>query len=254
MVPKGDSTATAKGKISAELFGGSVCLYLLCTTKHFSIIIIMKEQEIKETLSDIKDLMERSQKVMFLNGTSGIVVAVWAFLGAMAVSFVLTGSLNPIQRAWNPIHKLDIGTIAIVASICTVVFCASFLTVWLMSKQRAKRMGIDFTLDTGARRLLNSFFTIMVVGGLVCLTSLFNELYILIPDFMLLFYGLALVVISPIAYKISVTKYIGYAEILLGIAALAIPSLGFFFWIIGFCGVNLIWGVWFHFVFERKER
>lgn len=214
----------------------------------------MKEQEIKETLSDIKDLMERSQKVMFVDGTSGILVALWALLGAIAVTFVIDGSFNPIQTIWNPLDRLDTGTIVIVAIICAVVFCASFLTVWFMSKQRAKRKGMDFTLDAGTRRLLNSFFTIMVVGGLACLTSLFNRLYVLIPDFMLLFYGLALVVISPIAYKISVTKYIGYVEILLGLAALATLYYGFLFWIIGFCGVNLIWGVWFHFVFDRKDR
>ena len=214
----------------------------------------MKEQEIKETLSDIRNMMERSQKVMFVDGTSGIVVALWALLGAIAVTFVIDGSFNPIQKIWNPLKKLDLGTIIIVAIICAVVLCASFLTVWFMSKQRAKRKGMEFTLDAGARRLLDSFFTIMVVGGLVCLTSLFNQLYVLIPDFMLLFYGLALVVISPIAYKVSVTKYIGYAEILLGIAALAMPYYGFSFWIVGFCGVNLIWGVWFHFVFDRKDR
>ena len=214
----------------------------------------MKEQEIKETLSDIKDLMERSQKVMFVDGTSGIVVALWARLGAIAVTYVIDGSFNPIQKIWNPLDRLDMGTIVIVAIICAVVFCASFLTVWLMSKQRAKRKEMDFKFDAGARRLLNSFFTIMVVGGLVCLTSLFNQLYVLIPDFMLLFYGLALVVISPIASKISVTKYIGYVEILLGLAALAKPYYGFLFWIIGFCGVNLIWGIWFHFVFDSKER
>ena len=52
----------------------------------------MKEQEIKETLSDIKDLMERSQKVMFVDGTSGIVVALWALLGAIAVTYVIDGT------------------------------------------------------------------------------------------------------------------------------------------------------------------
>ena len=40
----------------------------------------MKEQEIKETLSDIRNMMERSQKVMFLDGTAGIIAAVWALL------------------------------------------------------------------------------------------------------------------------------------------------------------------------------
>ena len=47
----------------------------------------MKEQEIKETLSDIKDLMERSQKVLYIDGASGVVAGLWALIGAAIVSF-----------------------------------------------------------------------------------------------------------------------------------------------------------------------
>lgn len=59
----------------------------------------MKEQEIKETLSDIKDLMERSQKVVFLDGAAGVVVGLWALLGAAVVSFWVYGSLSPLWGA-----------------------------------------------------------------------------------------------------------------------------------------------------------
>ena len=214
----------------------------------------MKEQEIKETLSDIREMMERSQKVMFLDGTAGIISAVWALLGAVAVSLVLYGTVSPLWGAWiNPIRHFDWNTFLIVTIICTAVFCAAFLTVWLMSKHRAERDGMEFKLDPGARRLLSNFFTAMVVGGLVCLTPLFNGLWNMIPGFMLLFYGLALVLISPIAFRISITKYFGYAEIALGIVALALTPFGMMFWTIGFCILHLIWGIWFKIWFDRKQ-
>ena len=83
----------------------------------------MKEQEIKETLSDIRNMMERSQKVLFLDGTAGIIAAVWALLGAVAVSLVLYGTVNPLFGAWiNPIRHFDWRTFFIVAIICTAVF------------------------------------------------------------------------------------------------------------------------------------
>lgn len=215
----------------------------------------MKEQEIKETLSDIRNMMERSQKVIYIDGASGILAGIWALIGAIAISQIIYGSIRPILGAWmDPVHRMDWATVGIVAAICIAVFGASFLTVWRMSKSRAARKGMEFTLDAGARRLLKSFFTIMIVGGLVCLTPIVNGLFNMIPGVMLVFYGLALVVISPIALRISVTKYIGYVEIFLGIAALAIASWGMMFWTIGFCVVHLIWGIWFHFVFDRKDR
>jgi len=214
----------------------------------------MKEQEIKETLSDIRNLMERSQKVMFLDGTAGIVVAVWALLGAVAVSLVVYGTVSPLWGALvNPVRQSDWTTFFIVAIICTAVFCAAFMTVWLMSKHRASREGLEFTFDAGTRRLLGNFFTAMVTGGFVCLTPIFNGLWSLIPGFMLVFYGLAVVLISPIAFKISITKYLGYAEIALGIAALAFAPFGMMIWTIGFCILHLIWGVWFKIWFDRKN-
>ncbi len=214
----------------------------------------MKEQEIRDTLSDIRNMMERSQKVLFLEGTAGIVVAVWALLGAVAVSLVLYGTVSPLWGATvNPIRQPDWDTFLIVAIICASVFCAAFMTVWLMSKHRASREGLDFSFDAGTRRLLGNFFTAMVTGGLVCLTPIFNDLWNLIPGFMLVFYGLAVVLISPIAFKISITKYLGYAEIVIGVAALAFSSFGMMFWTIGFCILHLIWGIWFKIWFDRKH-
>lgn len=214
----------------------------------------MKEQEIRDTLSDIRNMMERSQKVLFLEGTAGIVVAVWALLGAVAVSLVLYGTVSPLWGATvNPIRQPDWDTFLIVAIICAAVFCAAFMTVWLMSKHRASREGLDFSFDAGTRRLLGNFFTAMVTGGLTCLTPIFNSLWNLIPGFMLVFYGLAVVLISPIAFKISITKYLGYAEIVIGVAALAFSSFGMMFWTIGFCILHLIWGIWFKIWFDHKH-
>ena len=214
----------------------------------------MNKDEIKETLTDIRDMMERSQKVLYIDGTSGIVAGLWALIGAVLVSFLIYGKITPLWGAWiNPIRKADWTTILIISGICIAVFCGAFMNVWNMSKQRAQREGVEFKLDAGSKQLLYRFFTVMAVGGFVCLTPLFNGLWNMVPGYMLVFYGLAMVFISPIALEISVTKYLGYAEIVLGIAALALAPWGIMLWAIGFGIIHIIWGVWFHFRLDRKH-
>ena len=215
----------------------------------------MKEQEIKETLSDIRNMMERSQKVMFLNGTAGIVVAVWALLGAILISNLMYHSMWPI---WGctlfTLQEVDVRVFILALIVFAFTFLASFITVLYMSRRRAVRRGLDFELDTAAKKLLRSFFTVMTIGGLFCLTPVANGHWELVPGYMLAFYGLALVVISPMAFRISITKYFGFIQIAVGLAALALPQYGMMFWTMGFCVFHLIWGVWFHFVFDRKDR
>ncbi|MBO4561474.1 MAG: hypothetical protein J5705_05880 [Bacteroidaceae bacterium] len=215
----------------------------------------MKEQEIKETLSDIRNMMERSQKVMFLNGASGIIVAVWAFLGATLISNLMYRSMWPM---WGfklfPLQEVDTRILIFAIIIFAFTFLASYITVLYMSRRRAMRRGLDFELDTAAKQLLRTFFTVMIIGGLFCLTPIRNGHWELVPGFMLAFYGLALVVISPMAFKISITKYFGFIQIAAGLAALTLPQYGMMFWTLGFCVFHLIWGIWFHFVFDRKNR
>ena len=215
----------------------------------------MKEQEIRETLSDIRNMMERSQKVMFLNGTSGIVVAIWALLGAVLVSNILYGSIWPLWGSTLlPLREINTERFIWAAFSFGCTFIASCITVWLMSKHRAERKGLKFKLDAGAKQLLGTFFTVMIIGGLFCLTPFGNGNWELVPGYMLAFYGLALVVISPMAFRISIIKYFGFIQIAVGLAALILPQYGILFWTIGFCILHFIWGIWFHFVFDSKER
>ena len=213
----------------------------------------MKDQEIKETLTDIRSMMERSQKVLFLDGASGILAGIWAIIGAVAVSLVVYGTVSPLWMASvKPVADAGARTFIIVSVICVAVFCTAFLSVWNMSRRRAIRQGMEFTLDAGSRNLLKTFFSVMVAGGLVCLTPIANGLWALIPGFMLLFYGMALVIISPIAFKVPITSLLGYIMIAIGIAALCLPAYGLSLWTIGFGVIHLIWGIWFSIRYKRK--
>ena len=214
----------------------------------------MKEQEVTQVLSDIRDMMERSQKVLGIDGASSMVAAVWALLGALAGSWSLYGSLSPLWGDTSlPMHEITPRVFAVVAIILAVVFAAAFFSVWGMSRRKAARKGKSFIIDRGTRLLLKVFFTTMVTGGLVCLTPILNGHWELIPGYMLVFYGLAVVLVTPSLFSRPLTRGFGVAQLLTGLTALCLPQYGLMCWTIGFCLIHFVWGIWFHFFHENKS-
>lgn len=212
------------------------------------------KSDVNETLSGIRQLMEESRKVLFLDGSAGIQVSIWATVGVIAASYLISGSVLPVffirpctAAEWESgVSLLSLGVVAM------LTFSAAFATIWFMTRRRAARMGYSPVLEGPVRQLLRNFFAIMMTGGLVCLTTIVNGTVILMPGLMLVFYGIALMAISTIAFRYSITKYLGYAQVTVGIAALCLPEYGLSFWFIGFCLLHLFWGLWFRFSFDRK--
>ena len=57
---------------------------------------------------------------------------------------------------------------------------------------------------------------------------------------MLIFYGMALVNASK--YTLGNVRYLGLAEIVLGLLCAALPGYGFWFWVIGFGVLHIVYG------------
>jgi hypothetical protein len=73
--------------------------------------------------------------------------------------------------------------------------------------------------------------------------------YGLVAPACLIFYGLALVNASK--YTLSEVRYLGYAQILLGIINLWMPGYGLYFWAAGFGVMHIIYGI---VMWSRYER
>lgn len=211
-------------------------------------------KDINDTLSGIRQLMEESRKVIFLDGSAGILISIWAAAGVMAASFLISGSVLPafFMKACTATDWESGVSLPALATVAILTFAAAFATIWLKTRKRAAHMGYVPALEGPVGNLLNNFFAVMMAGGLVCLTTIVNGTVILTPGLMLVFYGIALMAISPIAFKYSITKYLGYAQVAVGIAALCLPEYGLSFWFTGFCLLHLLWGLWFRFSFDRK--
>lgn len=202
----------------------------------------MDNKEALDTLKDIRKLMESSSRFLSLSGTSSIVIGVYACLAA-ALAYVLLygggGICTADFRHLPALVGLALGLIA----LCIVTGAA-------MSVREARRRHQRLVFDRTVRRFLWNFFLPLLAGGMLCLASMLQGHFGLLSAFMLMFYGLALVNAS--AYTYSNTRYLGYAELLLGMADAFVPAHPLLFWAVGFGLFHIVYGIWFRFKYNGK--
>jgi len=192
----------------------------------------MKKSDAIETLNDIKEMMERSSKFKAISGLSIIIIGVLASLAAAYIHFFIG------DYTIDTPHKMRI-TVIIAVSLLVV----SFLTVMLMSWAKAKRLQLRFTLDSTLKRLLINFFVPLCAGGLFCIALIMQQHYGLTSSVMLIFYGLALINSQQYTYKIL--KYLGYAELVLGLIDCFLVNYALLTWFIGFGVLHIVFGIIF---------
>ena len=171
----------------------------------------MNNQEALNTLNDIRNMMEKSTRFVSFSGLSSIVIGIYACIAAI-IAYSILGNTTPVPR-------LDVDTPAklqllIVFASLLIIVC--IVTVILMCRHKAHQNNQSLLFDFNTKRLLWNFFLPLVVGGILCISLIWQSHYGLTSSIMLIFYGVAL--ISASNYTFSNTRYLGYAEIALGLA------------------------------------
>ena len=192
----------------------------------------MSEQDYLNDLSEIKQLMNRSSRFISLSGLSGIFAGIYAIIGALVAYYFLfpkSGEYLTLH-SWN--FKLMLILLAAVALL-------SVVTAYLLTRRKAIK-NQEKVWDATTRRLLLNFAIPMVTGGIYILIKLSSQHYGLTGSLMLIFYGLALVNASK--YTVGNIKYLGYAQIILGLICAALPGYGLWFWVIGFGVFHILYG------------
>ena len=200
----------------------------------------MENKEALNTLNDIKEMMERSFKFKAISGLSIIVVGVLASLVSADIYFFLGDYSINTPTKWR--------TTAIIAIALLVV---AFATVFLMAYLKAKRHNLRFTMDATMRRFLLNFFFPMAAGGLLCIALLSQQHYGLVSSITLIFYGLALINSSQFSYP--ALRYLGYAELALGLVDCFMVNYALLTWFLGFGVLHIVFGIIFMIHYERSK-
>ena len=91
----------------------------------------------------------------------------------------------------------------------------------------------------------------MGIGAALILKLIMQNNYDLVAPACLLFYGLGL--INGSKYTLSEIKYLGYAQLILGLLNLWLPLQGLYFWAIGFGILHIVYGFIMWNKYERGD-
>lgn len=214
-------------------------------------VLFMKQSKTSpiETLTEIRDLMERSSRFISLSGLSGVFAGVYAMVGAYAAHqyLGLQGmgyfSARQVVDSFN-----DPDTIKFLVTDAVVVLILAVGTGIFLTTRKAAKDG-NSIFDSTAKKLIINLSIPLVTGGIFCLALASHRQLIFVAPAMLVFYGLALVHASK--YTRDDIRTLGFAEIGLGLIASFTVGYGLLFWTLGFGLLHIIYGTYMYFKYER---
>ncbi len=199
----------------------------------------------EETLSEIRQLMERSSRFISLSGFSGVLAGVYALLGALAAYFYLDLTL-PVNNTYD--NAASENPLLFLLADAALVLILAVGTGILLTTRKAKKDG-NSLLDAAAKKLVINLCIPLLTGGLFCVALIYHGNTFYIAPAMLIFYGLALVHASK--YTRDDVRSLGMAEIFLGLISLFIAGYGLVFWALGFGVFHILYGTYMYFKYEK---
>ena len=201
------------------------------------------QQEYIRDITEIRSIMERSTRFLSLTGWSGILAGIYALAGAwVAWNWFFEPSLEGLSTTAGGQRLLLMGGLALAVLLLAVG--TAILLSWRRASKKKERLW-----NAPARRLVMSMATPLVSGGLLIVILAMQGLVHLALPLMLLFYGLAL--ISASRYTFEDAKYLGLAQIALGLAAAWEPRYGLLLWALGFGLLHIVYGIYMHLKYEK---
>ena len=215
----------------------------------------MNEQEKSlQDLSAIRSMMERSSRFISLSGLSGICAGVCALIGSIVAYPYVYGARDHIIDYDLFLRQLDKPNLSIFLNsylfwIALATFIAAFISAFLFTWLKSKRQQIPLWGNAAKRVMINVMIPVLV-GGIFLYRMLYFGTFGLVAPVCLIFYGLGLINASK--YTLSEIRYLGYAQLVLGVINLGFIGMGLFFWAAGFGLMHIIYGAYMWWKYDRN--
>ena len=205
-----------------------------------------------DSINEIRSIMERSSKFLSLSGLSGIAAGITATIAGAIVYFTPNFGISELSSDLAFDTILPTHRIINYLLLGLATFCIAITLAFLFTQRNAKSKSLPIW-DKTTKSLSIELALPLTVGGLFVLIQLFYyKIIVLAAPTMLIFYGLAL--FSASKYTVSDTRWLGIAEILLGIIALIYFGYGLLYWIIGFGLFHIVYGTILYIKYDRKKN
>jgi hypothetical protein len=206
----------------------------------------MKENhDYQHDIASIRAAMERSVKFLSLSGLSGVMAGLYALAGTSLTYYLLYYPNSPVGFEFSYLNQSQV--IIQLVAIAAIVLALSILTAILMSYRKAKRSGTGIWNKT-SKALVFLLSVPLVTGGILILILLAHNNFGMVAPACLIFYGLALVNAANIT--VTEIRYLGFLEILLGLAAALLPGYGLILWAVGFGVLHIVYGAVMHYRYD----
>ena len=204
----------------------------------------------KEDLQAIRNMMERSSKFLSLSGLSGVFAGICALIGAaVAYFFILDSGQVQYDQYLRGLENASTSSVRLLLAVdALVVLIFACLGAFYFSMLKSKKANQPLWTNS-TRRLLGHLLIPLVTGGLFAIILVIRNDIQLVASVTLIFYGLSLV--NAGKFTFGEIHYLGLTEIGLGILAGIFVNHGLLFWALGFGVMHIVYGIVMYYRYER---
>lgn len=210
-------------------------------TLQFKVLLKMeqKEQYVNE-IKAIRQMMEQSSRFLSLSGLSGIMIGLYAIIGAIIANYLIHDADLPNSNLVSQLFFLSV-----------VILMISLVTVVVLTYRKTIRDGHKIW-NKGTRMLILNLAVPLVSGGILISIFISRGLYETIAPSLLAFYGLALV--NAAKFTRLEIYYMGLCQIATGIIAAFLPGYSLILWAFGFGVIHIFYGTIMHFRYDHISK
>lgn len=204
-----------------------------------------KHDEQLAAIEEMRNLMDRATRFRSISGLSAMVAGLLAIICVAFVSHL--AGIHFLEA--EAFERMIQGTAATEVQLSFIFLLIASIGFGIyLAARNAHAKGQD-AWDSAAKRLAFHMAIPLVAGGIFSVLISQLGLAGLVPPITLLFYGLAL--FNGSHYTLDAVRILGIGQIVLGLLATAFVAFGLVIWVIGFGVLNLIFGLYIYFKYER---